>query len=177
MRCNNCGNEIPNGAFQCPVCGNKMTAQAQSQGGFSQPDNGFSGYQGSQGFGGYQGPQGQGFGGPQGQGFGGFQGNQGYNQWGGNIQHPGNAPEFVMFLIIGIVYTVCCCNILVAIPGLIFTFLMNSRYKEGNMVAYTSNKNVAKWVYIIGVILWVLGVVIGLLTGIIDIVTFSTSVY
>lgn len=195
MKCNNCGNEIPNGSFQCPVCGNKMNPQ--TQGGFSQPGgNGFGGTQpqpdyqtdsngafgagqANQGLGGYQGQgfggyQGQGFGNPQGQGFG---GPQGYNQWNGNMQRPGSAPEFVAFLIIGIVYTVCCCNIFVAIPGLIFTFLMNSRYKEGNMAAYMSNKNIAKWIYIIGVILWILGIIIGIFTGIIDIITFSTSVY
>lgn len=156
MKCINCGNDFPDGLLQCPICGTKVdnTQQGNAYAGnyqgqgpaYGQPNNG--GYN--------QQPQ-QPYGQPN---------YNGYNN--GQFTPPpviANAPEFVMYLIIGIVYTICCCNILIGVPGIIFTVLMNTAYKAGDTNGYLSNRKISKWIYIIGIILWVLGFILSFVFG------------
>lgn len=153
MRCNNCGAEIPDGMTACQSCGNRI--EYTQQGSTNQA----------------QGPNGQPFGAPNYQNMGqhgGYQGQPyGYQgQPGFNNQIIPNAPEFVTYLIIGIVYTLCCCNFLIGIPGIILTILMNTSFKSRDLNGYASFRKITKWVYIIGVILWVVMFIFSMITGV-----------
>ena len=167
MRCNNCGAEITPNMASCPVCGMQVQAnlnknanpqgqpfvqgqpqsfEQQGQGTFGQPN-----YTGNAQF---NQPQNNGY------------YNQGYGAPNGPVI--GSAPEYTLYLIIGILYTICCCNILIGIPGIIFTCLMNSAFKMGNAQEYAQNKKIAKVIYIVGIILWIVSIIFGFLSGILE---------
>lgn len=162
MRCVNCGNEFQDGLLQCPFCGTKVDNTQQNnmyagnyQGQAQEPNYAQSNPNNAQ----------SNYGAPQGQPYG--QPNYGYSNNGFNPPPViANAPEFVMYLIIGIVYSVCCCNFLIGIPGIIFTVLMNTSYKSGDTNGYLSNRKISKWIYIIGIILWVIGMILSFVFGI-----------
>lgn len=69
----------------------------------------------------------------------------GQENMGNNIpaNNTGNAPAFVTLLVLSIIQTCCCCNLITGILALVFTFLANSSYKEGNDEKYEFNKKVA----------------------------------
>lgn len=192
MKCANCGAELAAGQQSCPNCGTRVnlskpgdSSQAQGQPGFGQQNQGF-GQQG-QGFGvntGF-GQQNQEFGQQQTQpGFGTQSQNQGgfgyipnQNMYGRmNNQMPvnTNAPDFVMKLIIGIIYTCCCCNWIFGVLGIVFCCLMNNAYKNGDASGYRTYSKLCTVMYVVGIILYVISIVIGFAAGLFDII-LSTS--
>lgn len=188
MRCKNCGSELMPGASQCSTCGARVDV---SNGGFQ--SNGFAQ---NNGFGQQNGfyDQNNGFGGQpnyeanqnnfQGGAFGtapngaqGFDNNQNWNNQGFNqnqtFNQPTatNAPAFVPLLLIGIFYTICCCNLVFGIAGIILSIIMNNAYKRGDVQAYQKMKNITIIVYVIGVLALVISMVAGLAEWIIGLIT------
>lgn len=178
MRCNNCGSDLAPGTTFCPNCGtnvtqeqvnlNKQQNQTQSQSQF-----GWQGGQDQSGFG----QQGQGQ--PQsgfGQQTGPTQfGSQQFNGQGYGPNNPRaltNSPNFTVNLIIGILYTVCCCNFVFGLLGLVFTFMANTAWKNGDDVGYNTYSKVVTIVYVLGIVLYIAGLIIGLMLGIYDTLFF-----
>lgn len=169
MNCNNCGTYLTPGQETCPNCGARVS------------ENTFNGYNQTTNFGNGN-AYGQQAGFNQANGFGQSQGN-GFNQGGfsqggsfgagGMNQNRGSAPEFAWYLIVGIVYCICCCNLLAGILGIVFTVLMNNAFKAGDMLGYTNNKKVAKIIYIVGIALIIITLLVSCGTGILNINTIS----
>lgn len=159
MNCKNCGNIIQDGMLQCTMCGTKVDQQqSQQYDSYSNQGNGFQDQQ--------QGQQQQ-------QNW----NNNGQNYGGNFQQQAANAPENTLFLVLGAIYCLCCCNFLIGIPALIFTVLMNNAYKEGRIADYNSNRNVAKWIYIGGIVLWIITVILGMVFNIFGAITGSIVAY
>lgn len=108
--------------------------------------------------------------------------NQGYNQQNAGYQNTGyqsnvpmgNAPEYTLWLIIGVALTVlgccCCCGggFTVPIGGIVlicFACAGNSAYKRGDMLGYNKWFKAAKITIIVVVVLNILYSIIGFATG------------
>lgn len=102
-------------------------------------------------------------------------GPQGYGPQMSNSQTTqSKAPEYTLWLVIGIILTVigccCCCGggITVPVVGIlliIFACLGNNAYKEGRMLDYQKWFKRCKITIIVGVILIILNVIIGIVGG------------
>lgn len=83
----------------------------------------------------------------------------------------GNAPDYMLWLILGIVQicSLCCCNCFTFIAGIltvIFVCGANNMYKIGDMMTYASKMKTAKIINIIGWALIIVSIVINIVTGI-----------
>lgn len=204
MHCNNCGCEFDAQSGKCPVCGMKVEPEEKdtSQGnvnlnkedkqeipksGFGEPgfynkDNSeeSKSKSDSQDSGSYnQGPMGgmgMGMGGMGGMhsGMGGMGMGMG-GMWGmGHTPPQTDAPDYMTYLIISILYTVCCCNWIIGVIGIILCVQMNTAYKTGDFHSYKSLKNVIVILFIVGIVLYALSFIgiisFGLLDSLLSIV-------
>lgn len=167
MRCNNCGSDLAPGTTFCPNCGTNVTQEQvnlNKQQNQTQSQFGWQGGQDQSGFGQQTGPTQ--FGSQQ------FNG-QGYGP--NNPRALTNSPNFTVNLIIGILYTVCCCNFVFGLLGLVFTFMANTAWKNGDDVGYNTYSKVVTIVYVLGIVLYITGLIIGLMLGIYDTLFFVFS--
>lgn len=82
----------------------------------------------------------------------------------------GNAPEYTLWLVLGIIQIVCicCCNPFTTICGIItvvFVYAANNAYKINNTELYQSKIKSAKIVSIIGLALFVGGIILNIVLG------------
>ena len=90
-----------------------------------------------------------------------------------------NAPNYKLWLILGIIQTClfcCCCSVITCIFGIatiILAVTANNYFKQGNMVLYRARMKAAMIVNIIGWVVTFLGFIIGLATGLIE--SFATA--
>lgn len=110
--------------------------------------------------------------------------NNGMHMGGGYKMNGGNAPEYMLWLILGIVQMLglCCCNCVAFGFGLATVLLIsnaNNAFKNGDMMTYQSKVKTAKIVNIIGWVIMFSGVIISLVTGAFDMVSemMSTMMY
>lgn len=166
MKCKNCGAEIANNSISCPNCGTSTDSvdlnkqgQTESKQGFNSESisgqatnfNQSTSFGSDQTFG-----SGQAF--NQGQpGFSGFN----------NMPLP-NAPDYMLKLLIGIGYLVCCCNWLFGLLGIVFTCMMNSSYKSGNLPEYKAWSKAVTILYIVGIVMYIVLFVAGISLGFLD---------
>lgn len=92
--------------------------------------------------------------------------NQNFNQ-----QPNGNAPDYMLWLVLGIVQilTLCCCNCFTFIFGIItviFACTANTAFKQGNLNSYAEKIRLAKIMNIIGWALIAVSVILNLVTGV-----------
>ena len=89
---------------------------------------------------------------------------------GGYTMNGGNAPEYTLWLILGIIQMIslCCCNCVAFVFGLITVIMItggNNAFKNGDMATYQSKLKTAKIVNIIGWVVMFGGVILSLVTG------------
>lgn len=87
----------------------------------------------------------------------------------------GSMPGYGLMLTIGILYMVCCCNLIFGLIGIIFTVSANSKYKIGDLAGFTSSKKAAQIVYIVGILLYVGALLIGFFTGMLGVITSAVQ--
>lgn len=89
----------------------------------------------------------------------------------GAQQAPAGSNPGTVWLWLNIVMTVlCCCSNILSIIGIIFGAMSVSKFNSGLYAESRSNANVAKWMFIIGLILGALGAVASILAGAIPVV-------
>lgn len=93
--------------------------------------------------------------------------NNGFNQQ----MNQGNAPDYMLWLILGIVQIclLCCCNIFTCICGIITVVMVvqaNNYFKCGNYPMYQGKIRSAKIANIIGWALIILSLVINIFSGV-----------
>lgn len=84
-----------------------------------------------------------------------------------------NAPDYMLWLILGIVqvFTLCCCNCTAPITGaitIVLVIMANNSFKSGNAMDYSSKMNIAKIVCCIGYGLMIVGIIISFFSGIVS---------
>lgn len=98
--------------------------------------------------------------------------NNGMNM-GGMNQTPMNAPDYMLWLILGIIQIclVCCCSFPTAICGIITVIAIcsaNTWYKSGNIGMYQAKLKTAKLANIIGWALMIIIFVVNIVGGIFE---------
>lgn len=112
--------------------------------------------------------------------------NQSQNQYGNTNQYgnqqmynmnntTGSAPDYMVWLILGIVQImlICCCNLLSLVTGIltvVFAVSANNQYKVGNMIDYQSKMKTAKIINIVGWLLMVVNFIIGFFGGLFELI-------
>nr|WP_296066234.1 CD225/dispanin family protein [uncultured Mediterraneibacter sp.] len=184
MNCKNCYQEIPDGSKFCPHCGAKQNevqanevqpnAEQENAAGYQdvsgyQNNSGYkdvSGYQNNSGYqdaAGYQNNSGY-------QDAAGYQNNSGYQNVTG-YQNNGQKPEinYVPYLILSIISTVCCC-LPFGIVGIVFSVKINSAMNAGNYEEAAQDAKMAKiWTivsFVVGLLLGIVYFVFGMMAGI-----------
>ena len=106
------------------------------------------------------------------------------NMGGGYTMNGGNAPEYTLWLILGIVQMLglCCCNCIAFGFGLgtvITISNANNAFKNGDMMTYQSKVKTAKIINLIGWAIMFGGVIISFVTGAFGMVSemFSSMSY
>ena len=84
-----------------------------------------------------------------------------------------NAPEFTLWLVLGIVQIclICCCNLLTCVCGIltvIFISNANNFYKLGQMVEYQAKVKSAKIANLVGWGLIVVSIIFNIFAGVFD---------
>lgn len=108
--------------------------------------------------------------------------NFGNNQYGQTYNQPNNfnnvnntntgmnAPDYMLWLILGIIQivTLCCCNCVAPIFGIITVIMVvgaNNKYKTGDAFGYQKSMKTAKIINIVGWVLMFAGTIISFVTG------------
>ena len=83
----------------------------------------------------------------------------------------GNAPDYMLWLILGIVQicSLCCCNCVGCVFGIIttvFVYTANNCFKNGDMMNYQSKMKTAKIINIIGWCIICFGIIMGIIGSI-----------
>ena len=176
MVCKKCNTQVPYGGTNCPNCGSFIDNSMESVNNNNQ--FGYTGYNQQVNTDDTMQHETQGdvfgqpsytTGGPnynQGYGAPGYGMGNGYGAPGFNAPMQTNAPEFLIFVILGAVSALCCCNFLVAIPGILLAIFMNDAYKRGDMMGYTKLKKITIWVYAIGISLYFVLQLLAIVTGV-----------
>ena len=155
MNCKNCYQEIPDGSKFCPHCGakqNEVQPNAEQENAAGYQD--VSGYQNNSGY----------------QDAAGYQNNSGYQNVTG-YQNNGQKPEinYVPYLILSIISTVCCC-LPFGIVGIVFSVKINSAMNAGNYEEAAQDAKMAKiWTivsFVVGLLFWIVYFVFGMIAGI-----------
>ena len=148
MNCKNCYQEIPDGSKFCPHCGAKQNeVQANEVQPNAEQENA-AGYQDVSG----------------------YQNNSGYQNVTG-YQNNGQKPEinYVPYLILSIISTVCCC-LPFGIVGIVFSVKINSAMNAGNYEEAAQDAKMAKiWTivsFVVGLLFWIVYFVFGMMAGI-----------
>ena len=86
-----------------------------------------------------------------------------------------NAPDYMLWLILGVIQIIliCCCNLFSFIMGIltvVFVIAANNQYKMGNMLGYQSKIKVAKIINIVGWVLMIVNFVVAIVGGIFEII-------
>ena len=97
-------------------------------------------------------------------------GQQQFNNMNGQMQNM-NAPDYMLWLILGIIQicSLCCCNCAGLIFGIlttVFVITANKAFKMGDNITYQSKMKTAKIINLIGWGLMVVGWVIEIVSGI-----------
>lgn len=138
MKCNNCGNEFDPNSGGCPVCGMRVNLRKEPK------PFGYINYESSKDFG--KNPT------------------ETYIPWNNNqdtsqMDGTHDAPEFITYLVIGILSSLCCCNAIAGIIGIITTLQMNNCYRYKDSHGYYTYRKVTTIVYIVGIVINVLLVI------------------
>lgn len=167
MHCNNCGCEFDATLSSCPVCGmkvntsridnnavdlNKNESDNTANKDTDIPESGF----GSKNF--YNTDN---INNNQAQNRNPFYGQNNYNEQPKSNIRP-DAPDYTLFLIIGILYTMCCCNWILGVIGIILTVQMNSAYRNGDINSYKHLKTSVIIIYVASIVMYVFSFIIGL---------------
>ena len=96
--------------------------------------------------------------------------NNGMNMNTNFVPQQGSAPDYTLWLILGIVQIclICCCNIFTCVCGIITVVSIcqaNNYFKTGNLPMYQGKLKTAKTANIIGWALIVLSLIINIVTG------------
>ena len=88
----------------------------------------------------------------------------------GNINGNGNAPDYILWLVLGIIQIclICCCNFLTCICGIftvIFIVQSNNSFKINNYVLYQEKLKLAKILNIVGWVLIIVNIIINIFAG------------
>ena len=161
MNCKNCYQEIPDGSKFCPHCGakqNEVQPNAEQENavkndpvqatGAAKTTENATGYQDAAG----------------------YQNNSGYQNVTG-YQNNGQKPEinYVPYLVLSIIYTVCCC-LPFGIVGIVFSVKINSALNAGNYEEAAQNAKMAKiWTivsFVVGLVVGILYFMFGIIVGI-----------
>lgn len=110
-----------------------------------------------------------------------FNNQNNYNGMNNNFNQPvgqGNAPDYMLWLILGIVQIclICCCNIFSCVCGVITVIMAvqaNNYFKYGDYNMYQARIKSAKIVNIIGWALIVVSIVLNIVTGVFSAITSS----
>lgn len=91
-----------------------------------------------------------------------------------------NAPNYILWLVLGIVQTCsfcCCCTgfvtFIFGIITIILAVVANNYFKQGNMILYRARMKAAMIVNIVGWVVMLIGFFIGLATGLLE--RFATA--